>query len=310
MRVKLPDSTTRIRSLKPENTPKYALVRTALPAALALAATLFGACATPQVAPIAQVSTAAADRHIDQRFGALACRDALAEPPAMAGRGLDPVAIRLTSWNMHKKSAPGWQADLDRLSSNTDLVLLQEASLREETITGLDASRHWSFAPGYRRGENISGVMTMAAVPALTHCSLVTWEPLLRTPKATNITRYRLEGRDETLVVVNVHAVNFSLGLGAFKQQFEAIRVALENHEGPIVLSGDLNTWREGRVDIVNELAEELGLVALSFGEDHRVSRFGRRLDHLFVRDVKALSAGTMPVTTSDHNPMSATLSL
>jgi hypothetical protein len=42
---------------------------------------------------------------------------------------------------------------------------------------------------------------------------------------------------DQTLVVTNVHAVNFSFGTGAFEKQFEEIRQVLDDHDGPIILS-------------------------------------------------------------------------
>ena len=143
------------------------------------------------------------------------------------------------------------------------------------------------FSPS---GEQISGVLTMSTVDPITQCSFVSTEPFLRTPKATNITQFGLEGREETLVVVNMHAVNFSFGLKSFRRQFDEVRQTLSRHEGPVILSGDLNTWRQGRLAVVTELAADLGLVE--------------------VRGLKPLGSTTLVVSTSDHNPMSATFAL
>lgn len=269
------------------------------------------ACAIPRgTAGIAQVSIGAVDVHLDSSVGVEACRAALGAPTPGSYAGLDADRIRVANWNVKKGSRPSWEADFTSLTDGADLVLIQEASLREDTVNAIDASRHWSFAPGYRRGSQVSGVMTLSSVEPFARCSLVSTEPVLRTPKATSITKYGIADIDMSLVVVNVHAVNFSLGLGAYRRQLRQIRDALDLHEGPVVLSGDFNTWRQARMRIVNELAAELGLESVSFETDLRTTVFGQRLDHLFVRGLDAVRADTLAVTTSDHNPMSATLRL
>ncbi len=124
-------------------------------AALAAVAGL-AACASPR---IAQVSVGDSDRHLEHVLGVSSCRDAIAEGGLSRMPGLDPGGIRLTNWNVEKKGDPSWRSDLDRLSPGVDLILLQEASLREDTINELaelDATLYWSFAPGYRSKEEIS----------------------------------------------------------------------------------------------------------------------------------------------------------
>jgi endonuclease/exonuclease/phosphatase (EEP) superfamily protein YafD len=148
--------------------------------------------------------------------------------------------------------------------------------------------------------------MTLSGIKPLTQCSFVHSEPWLRTPKATSVTQYGLTDTDQTLVVINVHAVNFSFGTGAYEKQFEQIRQVLENHDGPIILSGDLNTWRAKRVKIIEELATSLELTAVAFENDNRVQVFGNTLDHIYIRGLHALDANTVIVDTSDHNPMTA----
>jgi len=233
------------------------------------------------------------------------CRDMLAAEDVM-GAELDSSNISLFNWNVHKTRARGWREDFDTLASNADLVLFQEASLREETIAEIDSTRHWSFAPGYRKWGEVTGVMTLSNIKPLTQCSFVHSEPWLRTPKATGVTQYALTDTDQTLIVINVHAVNFSFGTGAYEKQFEEIRQVLENHDGPIILSGDLNTWRAKRVEVVNKLASSLELTAVVFENDHRVKFLGNRLDHIYVRGLHAIDTNTEIVDTSDHNPMTA----
>ncbi len=237
------------------------------------------------------------------------CRDMLAAE-SLEGAELDASNISLFNWNVHKTRERRWREDFDAFANNADLVLFQEASLREATIAEIDSSRHWSFAPGYRKWGEVTGVMTLSGIKPLTQCSFAHSEPWLRTPKATSVTQYGLTGTDQTLVVVNVHAVNFSWGTGAFEKQFTQIRDVLENHKGPVIMSGDFNTWRNRRVQIVNDMAASLELTAVAFKNDHRVRFFGNTLDHIYIRGLQALDANTEVVETSDHNPMTAVFAM
>jgi endonuclease/exonuclease/phosphatase (EEP) superfamily protein YafD len=232
-----------------------------------------------------------------------------AAPPASAA-GLNTDEIRLVSWNMQKKSIPNWRADYSRLTDGRDLILIQEASLRVDTVGDLPAAPHWSFAPGYRTGESITGVLTLSSSQPLARCSFSNKEPLLRTPKATSITQFALEGSDETLLVVNVHAVNFSLGLGSYKRQFAQISDVLEGHQGPIILSGDFNTWRAGRTRTIEAMAEKLELLPIVFSDDNRTRFLGSPLDHIYVRGLTASNSDASVVTSSDHNPLTVTLGM
>ena len=69
-----------------------------------------------------------------------------------------------------------------------------------------------SFAQGYQRDQLSTGVMTASRIAPLAQCSLTHYEPWLKSPKATSITEYALQGTDNTLLVVNVHLINFTFG--------------------------------------------------------------------------------------------------
>ena len=75
-------------------------------------------------------------------------------------------------------------------------------------------------------------------------------------------------------------------------------------------MSGDFNTWRKKRIQIVEELAAKLNLSAVEFDDDQRKQAFGNYLDHIYVRGLSTLESATRSVETSDHNPMSVTLSM
>jgi len=277
---------------------------------LLAAGALITSCTTAPTDPEAQAMASSISVPAAESREVESCRMLFAAAPPTAATGLNADEIRLVSWNMQKKSIPNWRADYSRLTDGRDLILIQEASLRVDTVGDLPAAPHWSFAPGYRKGESITGVLTLSSSQPLARCSFVNIEPLLRTPKATSITQFALEGHDETLLVVNVHAVNFSLGLGAYKRQFAQIADVLEGHQGPVILSGDLNTWRAGRTQTIEAMAEELELLPIEFSDDNRTRFFGLPLDHIYVRGLSATSSDSSIVTSSDHNPLTVTLSM
>src|SRR5690606_41773701 len=84
-----------------------------------------------------------------------------------------------------------------------------------------------AFAPGSRTSVYTSGVWTASAAAALAACSIEIREPLLGTPKRALIVEYPLAGRDDTLLVANLHAVNFALGLAEFRRQLGEVAAIL-----------------------------------------------------------------------------------
>ena len=242
--------------------------------------------------------------HADDARDAVACRDLLASPKT-SEPGLDATDIHLVNWNMHKGAHALAATDLNRLGGNSDLVLLQESTLERDFLRLFGGARYWSFAPGYQSGEHLTGVMTLSAAMPLARCSLTIQEPWLGTPKATSITQYALEGSDDTLIVVNVHAINFTLGTRQFAAQFDAIGSAIHGHIGPVILSGDFNTWRPQRRRVVDRIVGQLGLSPVRFGNDQRKRVFGLALDHVYVRGLEPVESSTRVVDSSDHNPMS-----
>ncbi len=264
---------------------------------------LLASCASHELAPLSDQQQPIAAEIAD-------CQALLRETSALATPELNADSIRLLSWNVQKNNHLNWQRDFLSLTGDKDLVLVQELSLREDSINSMDGTRYWSFAPGYQKSGAISGVLTMSRSKPIAQCSFVNYEPLLRTPKATSIAEYGLTSTDQTLVVVNIHAVNFSMGMGAFERQFDQVREVLASHDGPIIVSGDFNTWRKRRNDIVAGMAEDLGLMSLEFKDDYRVTVFGNHLDQIYVRGLSLVESTTQIVDSSDHNPMSVTLRL
>ena len=230
---------------------------------------------------------------------------------AVAASGLDPAGFRVLTWNIHKQEDSGWQHDLAGFTAANDIVLLQETVLEPSLQKVIEtAGLRWVMASSFLYADVDIGVLTAARLEPLASCTQRVVEPLLRLPKSAVITWFPLRGEATTLAVVNVHAINFSLSLGAYRAQFDAIADALAAHEGPIVMAGDLNTWTAGRVAIVEGLAARLGLVPVVLDDDRRRLFFGHELDHIYTRALDRVVSSAIPVTSSDHNPVAATLRL
>jgi len=224
---------------------------------------------------------------------------------------LDPKAIRVVTWNLHKQDDAGWERDLTAFVAGSDLVLLQEATLSAPLRNILDdAGLRWVMASSFIYGDVDIGVLTATRATPVASCTERAMEPLLRIPKSAVISWFALAGTTTRLAVVNIHAINFSLLLGAYHAQFAAIAQALASHSGPIVFAGDFNTWTDARVESVRETADALGLREIPFEKDQRTIFLGHQLDHMMVRGLDVVEAAAIPVKSSDHNPVRVTLKL
>lgn len=225
----------------------------------------------------------------------------------MPQNALNPDQIRVLSWNIAKGQREGWDSDLTVLSHNSDLVLIQEARLEHGVHRYFDDCC-WAFAPGFTRGNVTTGVMTIASAETLRHIPHAHREPLTRLPKAALVTEYRLQDNEHTLMVANVHAINFTPGTLHFRRQLEGLYTTLREHQGPLILSGDFNTWRNKRVEVLSALVEALRLHSVEYEGDCRRQAFGQALDHVFYRGMHQDRCRVLPVLSSDHNPIQVVL--
>lgn len=218
---------------------------------------------------------------------------------------LDPRMIRLASWNLHKQADTGWDSDLQRLMRESDLLLIQEAEVSPSFRSIVEhGGFSWLLSSAFEYQGAEYGVLTATRIAPATACTLRAYEPLLRIPKATLITHYRLSGRSETLAVVNLHAINFALGTEAYRIQLDAAAEALSGHRGPLIVAGDFNTWNDQRDAVVQALASKLGLTPVTFSVDDRKRFLGRIFDWVYARGVEVVAATAWSVSSSDHNPL------
>jgi len=124
-------------------------------------------------------------------------------------------------------------------------------------------------------------------------CSFMAPEPLGGLPTTVLITRYPLAGSDEYLVVANIHMVNFTIDLADYRAQLEKAVDVLSQHRGPLIISGDFNSWNTARRKILADITQELGVREVVFDTDHRKTFMGQRLDYIFYRKLVPLETLT-----------------
>ncbi|WP_457673399.1 endonuclease/exonuclease/phosphatase family protein [Thiolapillus sp.] len=229
---------------------------------------------------------------------------------AIADVGLSPHVFTLTTWNICKGCRRGWKQDLRQLASRSDLLLLQEARLEPDLESLLkDLHMTWSMAHAFSLEGSPAGVLTSARITPLAACGQRIFEPYLRLPKTAMISYFSIAGHARSLLVVNIHGVNFAPGTTELVSQFKAIQETIAEHQGPVIIAGDFNTWSRKRMAALKQLAEESGLRAVEF-QGQPSLHFGRRLDHVYYRGLIPLQARAMALQSSDHHPLSVTFKL
>ena len=220
--------------------------------------------------------------------------------------GINSTGFSLLSWNILKGRREGWKADFQRLSEDKDLVVIQEAYLTDQMRELLHNGHFkWDLSVAFEYRGLKAGVLTASKIEPGFVCTTRHTEPVIRIPKTVLITGYPLSG-GQLLMVANVHLINYTLTTLHFSAQLAQLERILSNHDGPLIISGDFNTWSNERMAVVEEIAGRLGLKTAMFSQDNRVEVFGRHVDHIYYRGLEIVEAFSPAVTTSDHNPLVA----
>lgn len=227
-----------------------------------------------------------------------------------------PVSLRdsdldLVSWNIYKEQRPGWEQDLSTLSKDADVLLLQEAYLQPGLRQWLkDNHLNWDMGPAFDYRGIPTGVITAGKGKAEVNCSMLRHEPYIYLPKAVLISYYPIRGRQEMLLVANIHGINFTLGPKSLGKQLEAVREIIQHHKGPVILAGDFNTWSVKRQQTLEQVAAELGLQAVTFEGQMPATHMGKVVDHIYFRGMTQRESRVIAVKSSDHYPLKVRFAL
>jgi endonuclease/exonuclease/phosphatase (EEP) superfamily protein YafD len=220
--------------------------------------------------------------------------------------GLNANGFSFTTWNIKKGKTDGWHADFEKICRNMDIIILQEAYLTDNLKEVLRQQKlQWDLSAAYAYQQIEAGVLTASKIAPNLTCTLKVKEPITRIPKSILITRYPISGNPQGLLVANIHGINFTLGYKAFQTQCDRLESLLAVHRGPMIVSGDFNTWNQGRMSRVEAMAQRLNLSAVPFRENVKTKFFGQYVDHVYYRGLETINKTTFNVATSDHNPLS-----
>jgi len=230
---------------------------------------------------------------------------------ARNAQGLDPANIAFLNWNIYKGNGENWQKDLTGFAENHDVMTIQEATLDDEFTTLLESHDHsWIMNTAFHFNGTSAGVMNVANANAVHSCGFKVQEPLIRIPKSTLVSYYRINGSDKRLLVANIHGINFTFGVSSYQQQLESLYQAVEHHDGPMIVAGDFNSWSDDRMVEVEQLVARLSLSQITYPVNNKTHIFGNAIDHVFYRQLEIVNNQVWQVSSSDHNPISVNFRL
>lgn len=220
--------------------------------------------------------------------------------------------LRLTVWNVHKYDNRKTFGDVQNLTEQSDLMMLQETMMGGlfdryyDNLAGLA----WMAAISFFNSDNLGTGVTTGSRAQASYQGYVrstAREPFIRTPKMIVVTKYPIQNHSQSLLVANIHGINF-VSTNEYETQLGQLELAIKDHSGPMIVAGDFNTHLPGRALLLRSLAERLGLDHVQM-ENERYNRM--ILDHIFARGMQKLNSQVLfGVDSSDHYPLRAEFKL
>ena len=227
-----------------------------------------------------------------------------------AKEGELPSIFDIGIWNIWKGlGGDEFLTEYQRMVKDRHLLLFQEALLTLKLLAQYApdgyAAHHGAT---YRRKDGYrDGVMTVCAVAPDQGGKRVLClapEPLLRTTKATLITKFKVKGKLNSLCVVNTHATLMRRPSTATRELEQVIK-HIVTHPGAIIYAGDFNTFSPSYIAEADRALASIGLKRVVIEGDPRTSTTA--LDQLYVRGVEVIEAKIdTSYLQSDHFPITA----
>lgn len=219
--------------------------------------------------------------------------------------------INLLVWNIYKQNRDTWRSRLDQYAQGKQLVLLQEASMTPQLKEWISKGQWFgSQVDAFKAFDTTAGVLNLSPDSPSKACAYTELEPWLRLPKSALYALYPLSNGQQ-LAVVNIHAVNFTYGTEEYHRQLKVLIDELSQHQGPVIVAGDFNSWSEQRLKVMSESLSAVGLKEVNYTSDNRTQFItGLPLDHVFYRGLTLEKAEAPISDASDHNPILVTFHL
>ncbi|WP_319381809.1 endonuclease/exonuclease/phosphatase family protein [Thiomicrorhabdus sp.] len=224
-----------------------------------------------------------------------------------------PDPFRLLTWNLHKTDFSHYvHRPIERLLEieTPHLLSFQEAA----TVPMQNRFFNLPFvmAPNIQTRSRHFGVLTASQYGMLARHQCLTRSRELgwATHKTSLITEHLL-ANGERLTHINIHAINF-VPNRLFKQELSHLWNLVSEKKGPMIVSGDFNTWNKARVSFLENTARQLGLEQVVYPDVSPIRTLNRQiLDYVFYRGLKVHSSRAFDVKhISDHNPLEVVFSV
>ena len=221
-----------------------------------------------------------------------------------------PECFTLLTWNLHKVDFSHY---IHRpISTLIDiepphLLSLQEAAIQSQQPKFFNLP--FVMAPNIQRQHKHFGVLTASHhhCTAQHQCLTRSRELGFATHKTALITEHNL-ANGQILTHVNIHAINFVPHM-IFKKELSLLWTNLAHRNGPMIISGDFNTWNQTRLKTLLQATSQLQLKAVTYPDSRAIKTMLRQpLDHIFYRDLTLVTSEVLSIPQiSDHNPLIAT---
>lgn len=240
-----------------------------------------------------------------------AAHESLITVGAWSEKVLPQKDVKVLVWNVYKGKDPRWEEEFRQIIRGHDLVLLQEAVTdhRMPKIWRDNFNKYaWNMAASFHLNPTeATGVVIGARAECfdLKYVRTKSRELFMLTPKIALMSQFKIEGREDKLLVVNTHSLNFTTTNLFIKSVEDKIR-EIENHKGPVIFGGDFNTWNTRRWILLVQMLSQLKLYPVDFKDDPRFFK----LDHIFVRGINIHKNEVLHgFKGSDHIPLELLLS-
>lgn len=227
-----------------------------------------------------------------------------------------PPRFKILNWNIEKmKSQDKWANDFHMISAGVDLFTIQEAvsdSIFQDELK-LKNFYEWVYYISWVREEDFSssGLVTGGVVKSVSTSFARTdhLEPIIKTPKLTSANKYKIQGLNKELMLLNIHAINF-VSKAKFTSHIEKSLELIKKHKGPVIFVGDFNTWSDARFEILMKLTKAAGLKHYNNFKRPTGQGMHSDLDHFFGRGINVNKIEMLDVRSSDHFPILADITI
>lgn len=217
--------------------------------------------------------------------------------------------IKFLIWNIFKGAKDNFYKVFLDVARDQDFILMQEAyyDIPFEVMLGEFFHYEFSMSQSFFRDEIGTGVALLSRYQS----EDIKWvrskarEPFIRTPKMFQLNKINIQGSKQKLLIVNIHGINFVKN-SDFYSQVNQLKLAMDNHNGPIILGGDFNTWNNRRLNFLKKMTSTINLKQVVFENAKVLKKFmGSTLDHVFTRGLNLIKARADRLKdASDHSAM------